>query len=110
MATRDTRDQLVRLLEQRAFDPVLRASADDYDSEAQKQKLSDVQRSTESEKKRYRDDYKTAEDVRKNYLSDLHSAAGKKKTKELEQLGLPSLPSIQDEFLARCEELGVGPS
>jgi hypothetical protein len=104
------RQQLVRMLEERAFDPVLSVKAERYSSDSDKQKLADVQRSTESEKRRFRDEYKSASDVRNNYLSDLHSEAGKKKTRELEQLGLPTLPSIKDEFLARCDELGIGRS
>jgi hypothetical protein len=35
---------------------------------------------------------------------------GKRKTRELEQLGLPNLPQFRDEFLALAERLGVGPS
>jgi hypothetical protein len=108
MASDETkRKRLVDFLERRAFEPVLRASPDRYESDAQKEKLADVQRSTESEKRRFREDYHSAQEVRDNYLSDLRSSTGKKKTSELEALGLPSLPSLKDDFLAYCDELGV---
>jgi hypothetical protein len=38
---------------------------------------------------------------------DLSSDAGERKTRELEELGLPSLPAVKDEFLDLCGKLGL---
>ncbi len=100
------REELVRFLDRKVFDPVLRKREDDF-SGGQKQKFQDVKRSTENEKNRFHHQYGSAEDVKNNYLSDLSSSAGKKKTSELEELGLPSLPQVKQEFIELCERLGV---
>lgn len=108
MATdKQKRSKLVSFLDEKAFDPILRASEDKYSSEDQKQKLEDVKKSTRSEKKRFHDDYGSASEVKENYLSDLNSRTAKKKNAELEELGLPTLPRFKTEFLDLCSELDV---
>jgi hypothetical protein len=110
MSTRDDREKLIRFLNRRAFEPVLRASPDDYPSEADRALLDDVKRRTESEQKRYRERYHTAEDVRTNFLRDLGSEPAKKVHAELRRLKLPALPDLEDDFLQLCDELGVTPA
>jgi hypothetical protein len=100
------RERLVRFLDEKAFDPILRKSADEFKGEMRK-KFEDVKKSTENEKNRFHNDYKTAKDVKDNYLSDLQSKTAEKKTAELEDLGLPRLPQFKDEFLSLCSEIGV---
>jgi hypothetical protein len=85
---------------------VLKASEAKYD-EAKRRKLADVKRSTESEKKRFHDDYRTATAVKQNYLSDLSSEAAKKKNGELEELELPRMYQVRDEFLKICDRFHV---
>jgi hypothetical protein len=106
MATDDKREQLVHFLDEKVFDPVLKATESRYD-ESQKRKLSDVKRSTESEKRRFHDTYRTAKAVKSNYLSDLNSEIAKRKNKELEELGLPRMYQVREEFLKLCERLHV---
>ncbi len=106
MAQNGKRDELVRFLDEKVFDPILRASPDRF-SGTERRRYEDVRRSTENEKHRYHDDYKTAQSVKENYLSDLGSETGKKKTAELESLHLPTLPQIHDDFLKLCEKLGI---
>lgn len=103
---KEKREKLVRFLDEKAFNPILRKSADDFSGEG-KRKFEDVKRSTESEKNRFHEDYKSAKEVKDNYLSDLSSSAAKKKNSELEELGLPRLPEFKEEFLNLCNDLGV---
>jgi hypothetical protein len=107
MATRDARDKLVRFLDRRAFDPVLRASPDAYASAADRRLLEDVQKRTVTEQRRYRQSYRTADEVRENFMRDLSSAPAKKVHAELRRLKLPALPDLEDDFLDLCDELGV---
>ncbi len=107
MADDNKRQQLLDFLDQRAFDPVLNASPDQYDSENLKHKLADVKSTTRSTKKRYHESYTTAEDVYNNFISDLSSDAADKVQADLRDLDLPTLDSIKKEFERKAHELGV---
>jgi hypothetical protein len=108
MSSRHDREELLQFLDRRTFRPILRASPDDYPSEADKKRLEDLQRRTEAERKRYRDDYKTAEEVRTNFLRDLDAEPAGKVHAELNKLRLLALFDIEDEFLELCDKLRVG--
>ncbi len=101
------RQGLLHFLDQHVFDPILRASAHGY-SESDQQKLKDVQDRTQSEKKRFRG-YSSAREIAENYKRDLHSPTAKRVNGELETLKLPTLPSVEDEFLKFAGE-GSGKS
>ena len=88
-----------------AFEPVLKARPDGR-SEAEKKKLEHVQDATRAEIDRYRK-YGSAEELVTNFKRDLHSSAAKKLHKELEQLGLPTLNDIRDEFEAKARDAGI---
>jgi histidyl-tRNA synthetase len=103
---KEKKEKLLEFLDKKAFDPVLKASDNKYKTEAQKNKLKDVQESTQSEKERFAR-YKSAKEVKDNYLSDLNSSAAQKIDKELKELNLPRLPEFKDEFLKMCEKLEV---
>ena len=107
MGQRDKREALLEFLDQRAFEPVLDASPDDYTHEVDKRMLEDVKERTRREQRRYHDEYASAGDIRKSYLSDVSSSAAKKVHRELEQLNLPTLPKLKGEFLDLCARLGV---
>lgn len=100
------KDKLIRFLEQRAFDPVLKARPDRY-SENERRKLDDVQRRTETEKDRF-EHYGSARDVVVNFKRDLDSEPARKVHRELKDLGLPTIVDIEDEFLKLADELHVG--
>ncbi len=102
------RQELLSFLDRKAFDPVLKASPDRYQGEADRRALEHVKRSTKSEKKRYHENYGNAEEIRKRFLDDLDSEAAKKVDSELRRLDLPCLPELKDEFLQLCDSLGVG--
>ncbi|HBR21345.1 MAG TPA: hypothetical protein DD713_02050 [Nitrospiraceae bacterium] len=100
------REELLKFLNQKVFDPILRALPEDYKSEDLKKKLNDVKRRTESEKHIFHE-FQTAEQVKKNYLADLDFRTARKTDYELGELKLPSLPQVKDEFLRLCEKLKV---
>jgi hypothetical protein len=89
--------ELLRYLDTHVFNPIIRASPEKY-SEFQQKKLRDVQDRTRSEKDRFHH-YGSAGEIVDNYKSDLHSSTAKRVNRELEQLRLPTLPSVKDEFL-----------
>ncbi len=94
--------ELLDFLDRRVFNPILRAGADGY-GEADRKKLKDVQDRTRSEQERFRG-YSSARDVIDNYKSDLHSKTAKRVNAELEQLHLPTLPSVEEDFLELAGE------
>lgn len=100
-----TKQKLVEFVIRKAFDPVLKAKGDGK-SETEKSKLKHVQDATRAEIDRYRG-YGSAEELVTNFKRDLHSDAAKKIHKELEQLGLPTINDIRDEFEAKARDLGV---
>jgi uncharacterized protein (DUF2267 family) len=105
MTDEDARRKLVDFLDERAFQPVLRAKPDDFPKDKRDQ-LADVQRSTESEQERFRN-YESAEKVVQMYRDDLSSEAAQKVHRQLRDLGLPTLNDVRDEFEQRARELGV---
>jgi len=102
----DAKQELVDFLERRAFRPILETRPDDYDSDADRRRLAEVQRATRSEIHRYRSEYTSARDVIDNYKDDLTSEPARKIDRELDQLGLPTLRDVEPEFRRKVEELG----
>lgn len=102
----EQKKELLNFLDRKAFDPILRKSADEYDSDAKKKKFEHVKKSTEKEKERFHN-YNTAHDIKVNFRRDLNSEPAKKVHSELKYLDLPRLPELQDEFYQLCDELGV---
>jgi hypothetical protein len=103
---KEKKEKLIRFLNRKAFDPILKSSDSGYKSESEKKKLQDVKESTVSEKRRF-SEYESASEVKKEYLNDLNSTSAKKINKELSQLDLPRLPDLKEEFLKLCEKLEV---
>jgi hypothetical protein len=100
------REELLKFLDQKVFDPILQALPEDYKSEDLIRKLHNVKKRTESEKLQFHQ-FQTAEEVKKTYLSDLEFRKARKIDHELDELKLPSLPDVKDEFLGLCKKLGV---
>jgi hypothetical protein len=92
-----SKTELLRFLDARVFNPILKARKEDYAASEQRA-LADVQKATRSEQQRFRG-YRGAAEVRDNYLSDLHSDTAKRINRELKRLRLPQLPEVKDEFL-----------
>jgi hypothetical protein len=106
-ADQNARERLVQLLDQKAFDPILHARPDRY-SGNDREKLEHVKGATERTKQRYHHDYAGVEEVCARFREDLSSSSAQRVQRELEQLGLPTLHDIEDEFDALCRDLGVG--
>lgn len=105
MAESEAKQKLVRFLEETAFRPVMKADASRY-PENKRAKLKDVQRRTEQEIQRFRH-YGSARDVVTNFRRDLSSDAAKQVHRELDDLGLPTINDVRDEFERLAEQLGV---
>ena len=105
MTQSEARQRLVRFLEEKAFRPVLRADPADY-PETQRDKLKDVQRRTEQEIERFRN-YASAKEVVTNFRRDLNSEPAKKVHRALDDLGLPTLNDVQEEFEKLAQDLGL---
>jgi hypothetical protein len=107
MPDNDAKQKLLDLLDEKAFDPVLKASADDYKSEGDKKELRDVQETTRSTQRSYHE-YGSAEKVREMFRDDLSSDAAQKVHRRLKDLGLPTLGDVKPEFEELADQLGVG--
>ena len=106
-ASDDTkREELLSFLDKEVFDPILQALPEDYKSEDLIRKLHIVKKRTEREKHQFHQ-FLTAEEVKKTYLADLDFRTARKIDHELDELTLPSLPKVKDEFLGLCEKLRI---
>ncbi len=91
-----SKDELVRFLDSKVFDPVLNASPDKYNGN-KKDDLKYVQDKTRSEKERYHH-YGSADEVVRMYNDDLNSENAKPVNTKLKELGLPRLVDVKEEF------------
>jgi hypothetical protein len=101
----DKKQELIEFLDRKVFDPVLHAS-EKGKSDEQTKKLHHVQDSTRTEKQRYHD-YENAAKVKQMFHDDLSSEPAQRIHRESRELGLPTLPDVEDEFGRLCERLGV---
>src|SRR4051794_124169 len=105
-ARKDTRKELVDFIDKKAFDVILHTSPDKYKGK-DRDNFEDIRKKTENEKKKFHDDYKTAEEVKRNFLQDVRSKPAHKLDKDIERLGLPTLPHLKDDFENLCYKLGL---
>jgi hypothetical protein len=103
----DKKTRLVKFLDRRAFDPVLKISPQEIKDESARKKLQHVQQNIEEEKNRYHTQYQSPEEVRRAFFDDLNSNAAKQIDDELKELRLPSRLNLKGEFLDLCEKLDV---
>ncbi len=99
------KDRLIRFLDRKAFNPVLKASPK-AGSAAESKKLEKLQQKTESQKQRYRS-YKSAGQIRQEFNDDLHSQQAKKVESDLKKLGLPTQKDVAEEFFRLADRLGI---
>ncbi len=105
MADQNAKERLYKLLDERAFKPVLDAKPDDY-PESIRNRLARLKRATQRERERYRG-YDSPQGVVTNFERDLHSDAAEKIHRELRDLSLPTINDVRDEFEALARDLGV---
>lgn len=91
-----SKEELQRFLDERVFDPILNASPDKH-SDHKRHDLKYVQDRTRTEKERYHK-YGSADEIVRMYKDDLHSENAKPVNQKLQELGLPRLVDVKDEF------------
>lgn len=101
------REKLIKFLDQRAFDPILKTSEQQYETEKQKSKLREVKARTKRDKRRYHEEHRTAEAVRNAFMVDIDSTETQQAARDLEHLDLPRLPDLREDFLKLCDDLDV---
>ena len=94
--------ELLGFLDRKVFNPILHAKPEDLESNDRK-KLEEVQEKTRSERERFHH-YGSAREIVDNYKSDLTSSAAKNVNRKLDELKLPMLPSVKEEFLRLAGE------
>ncbi|ELR70656.1 hypothetical protein C900_03637 [Fulvivirga imtechensis AK7] len=107
MNAEEKRKKLIRFLDRKAFDPVLRKSENDFLNVHEREKFRRIKECTEREKQRFHNEFHTPVEVKQNYLSDLNSQAAKRVNRKLGDLNLPQLPEFKNEFLELCNKLRV---
>jgi hypothetical protein len=101
----NSRDQLFDFLKREAFDPVLNASPDRYDSDSDREKLKEVQEATRREVERFRE-RDSVGGIIDEFKGDLSSDPAEKIQRKLHALDLPALPDVEEKFRKKVEELG----
>jgi hypothetical protein len=99
------KEELLQLLDRKAFDPVLRAKPADF-PQSKRDRLADVQERTRREQDRYHH-YGSAGEIVRMFHDDLDSEPAKKVHRSLDELGLPTLNDLQDEFDRLADKLGA---
>ena len=107
MRDHDKREQLLEFLDKKVFDPVLEATPQQYSSERDRKLLSEIQKKAALEKDLLHEQARTAEEVRNYYLKDLYYELVGRDGKALEDLELPRLREVRNEFLVMCEQLEI---
>lgn len=105
MAEQDAKKQLFEFLDQKAFQPVLKANEGDV-PENKRDKLEHVKRATASERERFQN-YESAEKIYQMYHDDLSSGAAEDVNRDLRDLNLPRLADFQEQFDSRAHNLGI---
>jgi hypothetical protein len=94
--------ELLDFLDKRVFHPILNAKKE-HRSEKEREELEDVQKRTEAEKARFHG-YNSVEEVVRMYKDDLSSPKAKPVNARLQDLKLPILADVKDEFLKLAGE------
>ncbi len=102
----DARQELLRFLDERAFNPILHAPPADL-SEADRYQLEELKGLTRQARRRYHLKYRSALEIRRRFLEDLSSRTAAKVHERLGRLGLPNPPDLKVEFVALCHRLAV---
>ena len=101
----EIRNELIDFIDKKAFNVIVKTSPDNYES-VDREAVEEVIKKTKEEQRKFHG-YKSAEEVKKNFLSNLRSKPAKKLDKEIERLGLPTLPRLKEEFEKLAKKLEV---
>ncbi len=94
--------ELLDFLDKHIFHRILNASEHDLGTK-QREELQDIKKRTEAEKARFHG-YDSADRVVAMYKDDLHSEKAKPVNARLQDLGLPRLVDVKDDFLKLAGE------
>jgi hypothetical protein len=95
---------LLDFLDEHVFNPILTTSPGRVD---RREALEDAQARADWLRRRYYERCPTAAAVRAQFLTDVGETSNRL-DRELDRLGLPTLPGARAQFLALCDQLGVG--
>jgi hypothetical protein len=107
MAQQTPREQLLRFLDNRVFQPALSAQPLAYASADDRKLLKSVQKRVHESKVRYLADYASASDVKANFVQDLNSKLGQALASDMWILKLPRFEDARSDFLTLCTTLGL---
>jgi len=105
-ANNNARKELINFIDKHAFDVIIHTSPDKFDGK-DREKFEDIRRKTKNEQRKFHEDYTSAAAVKQNFLQNVRSRPAQKLDRELEHLGLPTLPQLKDDFQELCRKLGV---
>lgn len=105
MAKGNAKTRLFELLDQGAFQPVLKTSDSDV-PENKREKLDHVKRATASERERFQN-YESAEKLYQMYRSDLTSKSAESVNRDLQELNLPQLADCKEQVENAAREMGI---
>jgi|ERR1700724_3626122 hypothetical protein len=107
MPQQTPREQLLRFLDDRVFQPTLTAQPLAYASTEDRKLLKSLQKRVHECKVRYLADYATANDVKANFGQDINSKSGQALASDMWILKLPRFEDVRSDFLALCTKLGL---
>jgi hypothetical protein len=106
MTQQSVREQLLRFLDDRVFQPTLTAQPLAYPTDDRKL-LKSVQKRVHDSRTRYLADYPSAVDIKANFTQDLSSKPGQALAADMWMLHLPRFEDIRADFLTLCTQLGL---
>ncbi len=105
MKDQDKKQRLIKMIEHRVWNPILRAVPEDY-SPSERKLLKRVQEKTQQQRERYYG-YQSAGQVRQEFQDDLSSKYAARVNKNLDKLDLPRQSEISDRFFKMADKLGI---
>ena len=105
MADGDAKRKLVDFLEHRAFNPVMGTDPHNF-ADDKRVMLAHVQRATQSRIDRFRS-HDSAQEIVSDFKRDLASDNAGDISRELKDLGLPTLNDVRDDFEKLAHDLGM---
>ena len=107
MPQQSAREQLLRFLDDRVFQPALTAQPAAHTTTTDRKLLKSVQKRVRESRTRYLADYPSAGDVKANFTQDLSSKPGQALAADMWLLHLTRFEDIRTDFLALCAQLGL---
>jgi hypothetical protein len=107
MAEEDVLRRLLAFLDEKAFEPVIRADPAAW-PQGERDALERVQGAIRLEQQRFHH-YHSPQEVYRMFHDDLAAESARRVHRELRRLGLPSLEDLRIDFEQMAQDLGVAP-